>query len=414
MVFSKMSSTAPRRYLPGDENSRLAANRYGTQPPLKRRRTVTGGVSKNSEDTVSTGGSYPGGVFGRGLPPAVGYRIEDGSDVVTPERRPETGLSSPLGHTRVESYESLTDALEEFREHDWKAGLKSWDRKVVRDAQYCAEIAERMYHHLFEFDAAYLSPEADLLDPNYLENRGYRITPRMRAMLVDWLVDVLLKWEIRDEALHLCISLVDRFLYKSEGVVDVGKLQLVGVCCAMIASKMQNSFSPEIESLMRICDGAYDVSQVEQMEHTIIRALDYRIDLPTAWTYLRRWNQVFGLRKPYYFISAYFLELTLLEYEALKYRPAVLALACAWVALCMKKDRKKQQATMTLMQDGVLDDLGISAKELTAAAHFITTIIRHHRPDPNSASNTRNLNAVTRKYQSEERLCVAKRIEEGS
>ncbi|KAF4701681.1 glycosyl transferase [Perkinsus olseni] len=176
----------------------------------------------------------------------------------------------------------------------------------------------------------------------------------------------------------------------------------------MIASKMQNSFSPEIESLMRICDGAYDVSQVEQMEHTIIRALDYRIDLPTAWTYLRRWNQVFGLRKPYYFISAYFLELTLLEYEALKYRPAVLALACAWVALCMKKDRKKQQATMTLLQDGVLDELGISAKELTSAAHFITTIVRHHRPDAN------NLNAVTRKYQSEERLCVAKRIEEGS
>ncbi|KAF4702324.1 glycosyl transferase, partial [Perkinsus olseni] len=118
MVFSKMSSTAPRRYLPGDENSRLAANRYGTQPPLKRRRTVTGGVSKNREDTVSTGGSYPGGVFGGGLPPAVGYRTEDDSDVVTPERRPETGLSSALGRPRVESYESLTDALEEFREHD--------------------------------------------------------------------------------------------------------------------------------------------------------------------------------------------------------------------------------------------------------------------------------------------------------
>lgn len=105
-------------------------------------------------------------------------------------------------------------------------------------------------------------------------------------MLVDWLVDVLSKWEIRDEALHLCISLVDRwaslrgvicddedvhrFLYKSERLIEVGKLQLVGICCAMIASKpmstlgdrqatsgkMQNSFSPELDSLMRICDGA--------------------------------------------------------------------------------------------------------------------------------------------------------------
>lgn len=106
MVFSsKMSSEAPRRYLPGNENSRSArsialisqlvifysivANRYSMQPPLKRRRTVVGGVTKSRsvgvihgtsmlrcrEDSASsTGASYSSSkVFGQGLPHAVGY-----------------------------------------------------------------------------------------------------------------------------------------------------------------------------------------------------------------------------------------------------------------------------------------------------------------------------------------------------
>ncbi|EER00890.1 Dolichyl pyrophosphate Glc1Man9GlcNAc2 alpha-1,3-glucosyltransferase, putative [Perkinsus marinus ATCC 50983] len=360
-----MSSEAPRRYLPGNENSSIVANRYSMQPPLKRRRTVVGGVTKSRsvgvihgtsmlrcrEDSASsTGASYSSSkVFGQGLPHAVGYLTGNVCDFVTPDRRPEAGLSSPGSLPREPSYEEVDDALEDFKNYDWKSELKSWDRKVVGDAQYCAEIAQSMYHRLFEFDAEYVSPEVDFLDPNYLEKRQYRITPRMRAMLVDWLVDVLSKWEIRDEALHLCISLVDRFLYKSERLIEVGKLQLVGICCAMIASKMQNSFSPELDSLMRICDGAYDILQIEQMEHAIIKALDYRIDLPTAWTYLRRWNQIFSLRRPYYFISAYFLDLTLLEYETLKFRPAVVALACAWVAVHMKRDRKKRKAMKALV-----------------------------------------------------------------
>ena len=56
----------------------------------------------------------------------------------------------------------------------------------------------------------------------------------MRAMLVDWLVDVRQEFDLHHETLHLTVSLIDRFLSLMH--VTRARLQLVGVSCLLVAA----------------------------------------------------------------------------------------------------------------------------------------------------------------------------------
>ena len=56
----------------------------------------------------------------------------------------------------------------------------------------------------------------------------------MRAILVDWLVEVVEEYHMKTETLYLAVSYIDRFLsYMS---VIRAKLQLVGTAAMFIAS----------------------------------------------------------------------------------------------------------------------------------------------------------------------------------
>ena len=64
--------------------------------------------------------------------------------------------------------------------------------------------------------------------------RQPEITPTMRSILVDWLVEVADEFKLQQETLFLTVSYIDRFLSKME--VPGGKLQLVGTAAMLIAS----------------------------------------------------------------------------------------------------------------------------------------------------------------------------------
>jgi hypothetical protein len=95
--------------------------------------------------------------------------------------------------------------------------------------------------------------------PVYMVNQPH-INERMRSILVDWLVEVHLKFKLVPETLYLAINLIDRFLEQS--IVTRPKLQLVGVTCLLIASKYEEIYSPELRDLVYICDRAYTKQDV--------------------------------------------------------------------------------------------------------------------------------------------------------
>ena len=89
------------------------------------------------------------------------------------------------------------------------------------------------------------------------------INEKMRAILIDWLVEVNLKFKLVPETLYLNIALIDMYLEKAEVVRN--KLQLVGVTALLIASKYEEIYPPEIRDLVYITDKAYNKREVSVM-----------------------------------------------------------------------------------------------------------------------------------------------------
>lgn len=86
------------------------------------------------------------------------------------------------------------------------------------------------------------------------------IDHKMRAILVDWLVEVAEEYKLLPQTLYLTINYIDRFL----SVMSVlrGKLQLVGTACMLIASKFEEIYPPEVSEFVYITDDTYPAKQV--------------------------------------------------------------------------------------------------------------------------------------------------------
>ena len=73
---------------------------------------------------------------------------------------------------------------------------------------------------------------------NYFE-RQKELQGHMRAILVDWLVEVQENFELNHETLYLAVKLVD--LYLSKKIVKRESLQLVGTTALFVACKFDVS-----------------------------------------------------------------------------------------------------------------------------------------------------------------------------
>ena len=63
------------------------------------------------------------------------------------------------------------------------------------------------------------------------------LTPAMRAILIDWLVEVQENFELYHETLYLAVRIVDLYLQAKE--TDKHKLQLIGATAMLLAAKIE-------------------------------------------------------------------------------------------------------------------------------------------------------------------------------
>ena len=165
--------------------------------------------------------------------------------------------------------------------------------------------------------------------PLYMENQEY-INERMRSILVDWLVEVHLKFKLVPETLYLTINLIDRFLEKEQ--VSRPRLQLVGVTSLLIASKYEEIYPPELRDLVYICDKAYTKKDILEMEEKILKTLEYNVTIPSAHAFLVRYLKAGHADKKIVQLSCYILDGTLQSYNLLHFLPSQLAAAAVFIA----------------------------------------------------------------------------------
>ncbi|XP_010223901.1 PREDICTED: cyclin-A2 [Tinamus guttatus] len=157
------------------------------------------------------------------------------------------------------------------------------------------------------------------------------ITNNMRAILVDWLVEVGEEYKLQNETLHLAVNYIDRFL--SSMSVLRGKLQLVGTAAMLLASKFEEIYPPEVAEFVYITDDTYTKKQVLRMEHLILKVLSFDLAAPTINQFLTQYFLHEQTSAKVESLSMYLGELSLIDADPyLKYLPSVIAAAAFHLA----------------------------------------------------------------------------------
>ena len=73
-------------------------------------------------------------------------------------------------------------------------------------------------------------------DPEMFQ-RHPTLQPRMRAILLDWLIEVCEVYKLHRETYYLAMDYIDRYLSTHQNVPK-SQLQLIGITCLFIASKV--------------------------------------------------------------------------------------------------------------------------------------------------------------------------------
>ncbi|XP_071702686.1 cyclin-A1-4-like [Rutidosis leptorrhynchoides] len=218
------------------------------------------------------------------------------------------------------------------------------DEKIVNldvdfmDPQMCATMACDIYQHLRATEAK-KRPGVD-----FMEKVQNDINPSMRAILIDWLVEVAEEYRLVPDTLYLTINYIDRYL--SGNLMDRQRLQLLGVACMMIASKYEEICAPQVEEFCYITDNTYLKDEVLQTESSVLNFLKFEMTAPTVRCFLRRFvraaqggNEAPSMQLE--FLASYVSELSLLEYGMLCYSPSLVAASAIFIARFMLSPSQK-------------------------------------------------------------------------
>lgn len=234
------------------------------------------------------------------------------------------------------------------------------------------------------------------------------VTPQMRSILIDWLVEVAQEYHLAGETLHLCVHYTDRFLSRTP--VQRSRLQLVGVTCMLLACKFEEVNPLAVDEFVYISDGAYSKEEVLRMESLVLGKLDFSLSAGTSKAFLKGYEEVAPLgvapldaphvslgvprldEQRYHCLSSYLIELALQETDCLRWLPSMVAAS----AICLAR------VTLGVRPYWTPQLQALSAYDASAVRACIVELHSLHRK-----ATSATLRAVFDKYATPDLLAVS-------
>ena len=170
-------------------------------------------------------------------------------------------------------------------------------------------------------------------------------------------------FELPRDVVGTCTNLLDRYLAKyfsasaSQGVPAINKkeFQLVTMCCLYVAMKLKGPTKVPLEYMVQLSRGTMDVAQLQDMEMELLSQLSWLVHPPTAFDFLKHYLQLLQPScsgKSQFLddmngsmmimssrltaledLAAFLVELSVLDYYFVNFRPSTVALAALFNAM---------------------------------------------------------------------------------
>lgn len=364
----------------GRENANGKLGKPGLGKPVQARAAL-GNRNTNAQANIKkglkkvAGATKPVGVTTRATAQAQKIKPKEAPVVIEEKASPQKSAPSPSPMNISDSGPAAFS--------DQLLKVQDIDKEDKDNPQLVSEYVNDIYEYLRELERA--TP----LRKHYLE--GMEVNSRMRGILIDWLVQVHLRFHLLQETLYLTVSILDRFLQCQE--VPKNKLQLVGVTAMLLASKYEEMYAPEINDFVYITDNAYTKSDIRKMEILILKKIDFGLGRPIPLHFLRRNSKAGVVDADKHVLAKYLMELTIVDYESVHLPPSEIAAA----ALCLSMkilDEDSNEWTDTLAYHSRYTE-----KQLLPAIQRMAFLLQK--------AGTGKLTAIKTKYQSSKQMRIS-------
>lgn len=189
---------------------------------------------------------------------------------------------------------------------------------------------------------------------NYLEIHT-DLTQNMIMILLDWIIDVSLKFKLLSNTLFRTIQLIYIFLEKTNTPINRKELQLVGIACMLLASKLEEMYSIEVRDFIYICDSAYNEDELLDTEFKILDQVKY-LSNPMPIEFLRVYDGIFEHSAEKHTLTKMILEHALFSKKLITYNPSTLAMCISYMSTQRYTLNSEQENKCYHEQNNIKDD----------------------------------------------------------
>jgi cyclin B len=162
-------------------------------------------------------------------------------------------------------------------------------------------------------------------------NMQKEINEQMRAILIDWIIEVHFQFNLRQETLYMTIWIIDTYL--SFHFISRKKLQLLGISCLLISCKSEEIYFPHQNKFIEVTDWAYTKEEMLIMENEILKKLNFNIVFPTSNDFYNILSKLYNFNKKQYYLGKYLIESVLIDYNMIKYSASIISAACIYLVM---------------------------------------------------------------------------------
>ena len=199
--------------------------------------------------------------------------------------------------------------------------LKENNNYNINNPQYAQEYFDEILFTLYKDEQKFFKEKR--IDQLFLISDKCEITPEMRTVIVDWVIEVHQIFNFKEKSLYMTVQLIDQFLSKNK--VTTNDLQLLAITCLNLATKHEEVEFPILENYITISYDKYKKKDVVEMELRVITCVNFEIFIPNILDFFEIFAFLCNLSQIEIFQGNYILNVILLDVNMLQYNFSILA-----------------------------------------------------------------------------------------
>ena len=269
------------------------------------------------------------------------------------------------------------------------------------------EYFDEILYSLLKEESQFISKK--LINHIYLIKEENEISPEMRGMVVDWLLEVHQIFHFQEKCLFTTIQIIDKYLSKIN--IKIEQFQLLALTALNIASKQEEVEYPILDNFITISKNTLTKKEMIYMENKVLSAIDYEILSPTILDFFQIYAFICNLNPVEISQGLYIMNILLIDINMLKYKNSILAFAVLKIIAKEKSIKKlflfvKEISKNAYKINGnknneaqiLLEELNKENNDndlITEIKHLFRTILKTHYYNAKNKFNNQKFYAVS-------------------